>query len=73
MMCLTFISNHLSTASTNNDAFSLPNVLKKLETFAPLRLAESWDNVGLLVEPSTAVPVSTNMSFYKLLLVFTIL
>ncbi|KJE95413.1 NIF3-like protein 1 [Capsaspora owczarzaki ATCC 30864] len=31
----------------------LSKVLQTLKTFAPLRLAESWDNVGLLVEPVT--------------------
>lgn len=29
----------------------LPEILTKLEEFAPLALAESWDNVGLLVDP----------------------
>lgn len=40
-----------------NDPFALCNVLKKMESFAPLHLAESWDNVGLLVEPPSPVPV----------------
>ena len=31
---------------------NLPQVIKKLEQFADLRLACSWDNVGMLVEPS---------------------
>lgn len=30
-----------------------------LEQLAPLSLAESWDNVGLLVEPSESRPVKT--------------
>lgn len=30
----------------------LNEVIKKLEAFAPLKTAESWDNVGLLVEPA---------------------
>lgn len=30
----------------------LGDVLKKLQQIAPLKLAESWDNVGLLVEPN---------------------
>lgn len=29
----------------------LTDVLSCLETFAPLHLAEPWDNVGLLVDP----------------------
>lgn len=32
-----------------NDPSSLENVVRKLETFAPRQMAESWDNVGLLV------------------------
>ena len=31
---------------------NLKEIVKKLETFAPLHLAGSWDNVGLLIEPS---------------------
>jgi len=34
----------------------LSQVVEALETFAPLRLAESWDNVGLLVEPTRPRP-----------------
>lgn len=37
----------------------LKEVLAVLEQLAPLSLAESWDNVGLLVEPSKARPVKT--------------
>lgn len=32
---------------------SLPNVIQELTAFAPLKLAEKWDNVGLLIEPSS--------------------
>jgi len=32
----------------------LKTVVSHLEAFSPTSLAESWDNVGLLVEPSTA-------------------
>lgn len=32
----------------------LSDVVTKLNEFAPLSLAESWDNVGLLIEPSTS-------------------
>ena len=35
----------------------LKAVLEVLEQLAPLSLAESWDNVGLLVEPSKPRPV----------------
>ncbi|KAM9424282.1 NIF3-like protein 1 isoform 2-T2 [Pholidichthys leucotaenia] len=37
----------------------LKEVLQVLEQLAPLSLAESWDNVGLLVEPSNPRPVRT--------------
>lgn len=32
--------------------FTLPEMVRVLEKFAPLGLAEKWDNVGLLIEPS---------------------
>lgn len=32
---------------------TLKEMVCELEKFAPLDLAESWDNVGLLAEPST--------------------
>ncbi|XP_058476139.1 NIF3-like protein 1 [Solea solea] len=35
----------------------LKEVLQVLEQLAPLALAESWDNVGLLVEPSKSRPI----------------
>lgn len=31
---------------------TLSSIVERLNTFAPLTLAESWDNVGLLIEPS---------------------
>ncbi|KAM9715975.1 NIF3-like protein 1 isoform 3-T4 [Menidia menidia] len=37
----------------------LKEVLQVLEQLAPLSLAESWDNVGLLVEPSQSRPIKT--------------
>lgn len=37
----------------------LKEVLDVLEQLAPLSLAESWDNVGLLVEPSKPRPIKT--------------
>ncbi|KAI5103114.1 NIF3-like protein 1, partial [Silurus meridionalis] len=37
----------------------LKTVLEVLEQFAPLSLAESWDNVGLLVEPGKQRPIKT--------------
>lgn len=32
--------------------FTLYEMVRVLEEFAPLNLAENWDNVGLLIEPS---------------------
>lgn len=32
---------------------SLPTIVAKLNSFAPIPLAQSWDNVGLLIEPYT--------------------
>ncbi|ENN82329.1 hypothetical protein HUJ04_000137 [Dendroctonus ponderosae] len=37
----------------------LKSVLDKLQKIAPLRLAEPWDNVGLLVQPERQAQVST--------------
>uniref|UniRef100_A0A3Q2D388 NIF3-like protein 1 n=1 Tax=Cyprinodon variegatus TaxID=28743 RepID=A0A3Q2D388_CYPVA len=39
----------------------LQEVLQVLEQLAPLSLAESWDNVGLLVEPSKSRQIKTIM------------
>lgn len=35
----------------------LKTVVKKMDDFAPRSLAESWDNVGLLVEPTSPIHV----------------
>lgn len=43
----------------------LSDVLQRLEDFAPLRFAEPWDNVGLLVEP---VPLASAPSVERALL-----
>ncbi|XP_029977657.1 NIF3-like protein 1 isoform X2 [Sphaeramia orbicularis] len=42
-----------------NSKMELKEVLQVLEQLAPLSLAESWDNVGLLVEPSKSRPIKT--------------
>lgn len=34
-------------------------IVKGLQSWAPLSLAESWDNVGLLVDPMQDEPVKT--------------
>jgi hypothetical protein len=38
-------------ASTGKSGLLLNDVITKLDNFAPKSLAESWDNVGLLVQP----------------------
>lgn len=40
-------------ANADSYGLSLNDVIAKLDNFAPKSLAESWDNVGLLVEPVT--------------------
>ena len=47
-------SLHTSTPSLSMD---LSNVIQALETIAPPAAAEPWDNVGLLVEPSSPQPI----------------
>ena len=50
--------NH-STSSVCNIGMDLKEVVTKLEIFASPRLAESWDNVGLLIQPSSPLSVKT--------------
>ncbi|XP_008300726.1 NIF3-like protein 1 [Stegastes partitus] len=49
----------LSHSAHCTGLMELKQVLQVLEQLAPLSLAESWDNVGLLVEPSKPRPVKT--------------
>ena len=44
---------------------ALSSVVSKLNQFAPLSAAESWDNVGLLIEPSRG---AANVSVERVLL-----
>ena len=37
---------------TSSSGLALKSVVEEFKRLAPLSLAESWDNVGLLVEPS---------------------
>ncbi|XP_056221171.1 NIF3-like protein 1 [Seriola aureovittata] len=65
----TSVPLHLSVHFSSARSFShstqcwgpmeLKEVLQVLEQLAPLSLAESWDNVGLLVEPSKSRPVKS--------------
>lgn len=38
-------------STTMSDAVKFPNVVAVLKKLSPVSLAESWDNVGLLMEP----------------------
>lgn len=51
MLCTRLLSSLLPTSIRT--MASLPNVVEELTAFAPLSLAEKWDNVGLLIEPSS--------------------
>lgn len=52
-------SRSLSAPPPTSPTMELKEVLEALEQLAPLSLAEPWDNVGLLVEPSRPRPIST--------------
>lgn len=56
---LCFCSRRLSYSAHRCDPMDLKDVLQVMEQLAPLSLAESWDNVGLLVEPSKCRPIKT--------------
>lgn len=49
----------VSCSAHRSGPMELKEVLLVMEQLAPLSLAESWDNVGLLVEPSKCRPVKT--------------
>lgn len=51
MLCSRLLFNALPT--TARSMASLQHVIQELTAFAPLELAEKWDNVGLLIEPSS--------------------
>lgn len=46
------IAEENSPSVASNPELALDKIIEKLEEFAPSSLAEEWDNVGLLVEPS---------------------
>ncbi|XP_072312579.1 NIF3-like protein 1 [Eucyclogobius newberryi] len=54
-----FPACHSSQFCHHNKKMELKEVVQILEQLAPLSLAESWDNVGLLVEPSLPRPIKT--------------
>ncbi|KAM9336192.1 NIF3-like protein 1 [Symphorus nematophorus] len=49
----------LSDSAHCSGLMELKDILQVMEELAPLSLAESWDNVGLLVEPSKSRPIRT--------------
>lgn len=46
--------SQFSRSQSVTNYLTLEEMIGELEKFAPLELAENWDNVGLLVEPSKA-------------------
>lgn len=42
-----------SLQARNCTMSSLTSIVEKLNGFAPEKYAETWDNVGLLIEPAT--------------------
>lgn len=64
-LCLVLFPSFFSVSSAfrhsiqTHITMTLSDVLGVLEQLAPLSLAEPWDNVGLLVEPSRPHPIQT--------------
>lgn len=58
-MCLSKRYNCLTSIPSNVSKMTkLSEVVSTLKSMAPLSLAESWDNVGLLMEPDLQKPIS---------------
>lgn len=55
------IKRHFNTSA--NMVNSLGEIVEKLNNFAALKTAESWDNVGLLIEPATPKYVNQSKIF----------
>lgn len=55
----TLISNQIRPVYSQKMGVPLVEVVRKLQGIAPLKLAESWDNVGLLVDGHRDGNVST--------------
>ncbi|XP_063397104.1 NIF3-like protein 1 [Mytilus trossulus] len=55
------LSTRLFSTIRSLKVMELKEVVKKLNQFAPTSLAEKWDNVGLLIEPSSPLQVKTIM------------
>jgi len=50
-----------ASSATYKMGVKLPDVVKVIEQFSPPKLAGSWDNVGLLVDPMDDLPVKKVM------------
>ncbi|XP_052072668.1 NIF3-like protein 1 [Mytilus californianus] len=55
------LSTRLFSTIRSVKVMELKEVVKKLNQFAPTSLAEKWDNVGLLVEPSSPLQIKKIM------------
>jgi putative NIF3 family GTP cyclohydrolase 1 type 2 len=51
--------SNFTEAKVKNMGLSVKEIVKTLQSYASLTLAESWDNVGLLVDPMTDNKVKT--------------
>jgi len=51
------LSGKLKESSDKSIPMELDTVVKRLNAFAPISLAGSWDNVGLLIEPLDKRPI----------------
>lgn len=56
---LKYYKTYSNQKVAKNMGLPLSEVVKKLQALAPLSLAESWDNVGLLIEPETNQNISS--------------
>ncbi|KAF5278464.1 hypothetical protein FQA39_LY05953 [Lamprigera yunnana] len=57
--CSSVIKTGYMMAKENYPGKSLQDIIAKLTDFAPLKYAENWDNVGLLVDPMNSNDVKT--------------
>jgi len=66
------VSRSFSVSSKQqNNIMDLKKVVSQLQSFAPTSLAESWDNVGLLIEPSENKMIKVMMMMMRVLLILT--
>ena len=66
------VSRSFSVSSNqlcSSNIMDLKKVVSQLQSFAPTSLAESWDNVGLLIEPSENKMIKVMMMMRVLLII----